>query len=35
MNNCLDYYNYCIDYSWQVLWLYYKNIDKGVFNDMK
>lgn len=23
MNNSISYYNYCIDLSWQVLWLYY------------
>ena len=34
MNNCLSYYNYCIDYSWQVLWLYYNTVDKSYFNSM-
>ncbi len=34
MNNCLSYYNYCIDYSWQVLWLYYSDMDESAFNNM-
>lgn len=34
MNNCLSYYNYCIDYSWQVLWLYYNDMDESAYNNM-
>lgn len=35
MNNCLSYYNYCIDYSWQVLWLYYSDMNESLLNDME
>ena len=32
MNNSISYYNYCIDLSWQVLWLYYYNQEMNKYS---